>query len=117
MRILSVVGWVGFISLALYNMKLFNVDLFDQPKLTLAKSFNRSAEACLLDVQDKNVSYVNSKNCNLLSSLSLGYIEVSGRKIDENSRPHFVYMEGLKTAWSAAALSNAKYGTKVIALW
>ena len=118
MRIFYAFGWIGFAVLGvLQSSKSFNFDIFDEPKLTLALSFSNSADACLLDVRDKNVNLSNSKNCGALGAISLAYGSALGRKVNERSYSHTVYVEGLQTAWSAAALSNAQYGTKVISLW
>lgn len=118
MRIICLVGWIGFAILSfLQTSKSLNFDFFDEPKLTLALSFSNSADACLLDVRDKNVNFINSKNCGALGAMSLAYGSALGGKINERAYSHTLYVEGLQTAWSAAALSNAQYGTKVISLW
>jgi len=80
----------------------------------VAMEFSLAADECLLDVRDRQIPFSNSNNCTKrLSNASMAYVSFSKVEIIylDEAVPRFAYIaEGAKSvAWSAAALSNARF--------
>jgi len=89
-----------------------------------ANEFSKAAEACLLDVRDKQIPYSKSTNCKArLFRTSKAYINHPGVELvyDGDVIPKHAYIAANAKimAWSAAALSNAMFRNveTVISLW
>ena len=89
--------------------------VFRDPKIeSAAQAFSNAASDCLLDVRDNDIPYFKSINCTKrLTQTSAVYTSFSDTKpvyTDEAIPRHAYIAEGAKSmAWSAAAISNAKY--------
>ncbi len=116
MRIIALIGWVGFLVLSIQSLSLFDLTGSYRTRLALAKSFEETAMKCLADVTEYKLNYSVSKACSSLGALSLAYGAASGGEIEKNL-PHVIYLDGLSTAWMSVAHSNAFHGTKIISPW
>ena len=108
---------------ALVLVGCVDVSLRDSELERLADRLSNLADACLIDVRDKNVPYLNSTNCVGMGEASASYLSRGGVQLTytEQAAPRHAYtaVSAKSTAWSAAALSNAFHRNRppVVALW
>lgn len=86
----------------------------DMAKEMTATNFSKAADDCLLDVRDRNIPFASSYNCTKqLDRTSSAYTSLPDMKLTylDEAVPRYAYIaESAKSvAWSAAALSNAKF--------
>ena len=89
-----------------------------------ATNFSKAADDCLVDVSEKNIPYASSANCTKrLSGTSSAYTSFPSMQLTYSGAPvprHAYIAESAKSvAWSAAALSNARFRNiePILSLW
>ena len=81
-----------------------------------ARAMVFAAEACLIDVKDRKIAYLNSNNCTRRLSMAVeqyvGFEFVRLDYLDQPTIPRHAYiaLSAKATALNAAAISNISYG-------
>lgn len=79
-----------------------------------ADGLSRTADECLYDVRDRNLTWERSSNCASLSALASRYIALGGFQA-ENVDVRLTAERARTTAWMARATSLA--GGKALSIW
>lgn len=90
---------------------------------SLARALSDAADACLLDVRDKQIPYNRSRNCTTrLGQAATNYTADLNIKLhySKGPVPYHAYLaaNARATGWTAAAYSNFKYpDDPILSLW
>jgi hypothetical protein len=107
-------AWIVVIVFVTTAMWLVSCREISSSQRVAADALTRAADACLIDVRDRDLAWERSTNCASLSSLADSYIALGGFQ-SEPAEVRVIAEQARATAWMARTVSLP--GGKGLSIW